>query len=57
MSQCSYWNRQEESPLKRYLLTAINDLSEDERKPSDSNSTDWVSMVDRGGLFCINDIT
>jgi hypothetical protein len=41
-------------PWKQSLLIAINDLAEDE--PTQEESGDWVTLVDRGGLFRLNDV-
>ena len=41
--------------MKDKLIIAIHDLEEDKCNPSESDSTDWMHMIDRGGLFHIND--
>ena len=43
--------------MKDRILIAIKDLEAEKNKPSESDSTNWLVMVDRGGLFHITDDT
>ncbi len=43
-------------PLKGTLIIAIGDMGEDSDR-STSSTSNWMNMVDRGGLFHISDVT